>query len=209
MSEIPTLETFLKDVSEHKLTVIKDDGLYRHIRLSRPGSSCMRFDIITWPGSICYTGDMGSYVFSRVQDMFGFFRRSKLSIKNPSYWREKLDAVDCDGIRKSGAAKIFSFEKFKKAIEEYLDDSDVSPELRQEVIDKVIFGDEDGTRCYDRAYEFRSALDPKFEFHDLFEWDFYEFEYRFIWCCYALVFAISEYDKHLEMHKTCERNANA
>lgn len=188
-------EEFLKDVATHALTIIKDDGVYRHIRLSRPGSSCMRFDIITWPGSLCYAGDMGSYVFSRLHDMFEFFRDDKggLSI-NLGYWREKLDAVDCDGSHKAGAAKVFSYEKFKKAIEEYLDDIEASPELREEVQEEVLWGDEEVGRCYDRASDFKSEVQPGFQFHDVFELDMYEYEYRFVWCCYALVWGIQQYD---------------
>src|SRR5690348_13144744 len=93
---------FLKDVSTHEMIVIRDDGANRHIRFKRPGTSCMYFDLITWPGYLCYTGDMGTYVFSRLEDMFEFFRTDRdynkrkgreLSI-NPKYWGEKLQAVD-------------------------------------------------------------------------------------------------------------------
>ena len=190
-------ELFLIDVANHDIKIISDNDLYRHIRLSNNGSSVMRFDLITWPGSLCYTGDMGTYVFSRVPDMFNFFRgkpEGDLQI-NPHYWHEKLDAVDRDGDRSGGAAKIFSYEKFCKAVREYLDDYDASDELRQEVEDQVIFGDDNGVRCYDRATEFHSEIDPDFEFTDFFEADVDEYEFRFIWACYAIVWAIRQYDR--------------
>ena len=28
------------------------------------------FDIVTWPGYLCYSGDMGCFVFTRLPDMF-------------------------------------------------------------------------------------------------------------------------------------------
>ena len=37
---------FLRDVATHELTIIRNEGLYRHLRFSRPGSSCMYFDLI-------------------------------------------------------------------------------------------------------------------------------------------------------------------
>jgi hypothetical protein len=67
-------ERFLSDVRDHKLMIIKDDPPYRHIRLSRPGSSTYLFELVTYPGYLCYSGDMGCYVWSRVADMFTFFR---------------------------------------------------------------------------------------------------------------------------------------
>lgn len=54
--------------------MLHEDGIYRHIRFRQPGTMCMHFDLITWPGYLCYTGDMGTYVFTRLADMFEFFR---------------------------------------------------------------------------------------------------------------------------------------
>ena len=68
---------FLRDVAEHEMIVVRDDGVHRHIRFKKPGTSCMHFDLITWPGYLCYTGDMGTYVFSRLTDMFEFFRTDR------------------------------------------------------------------------------------------------------------------------------------
>jgi hypothetical protein len=34
----------------------------------------MGFDVVTWPGHLSISGDMGCFVFTRVDDMFTFFR---------------------------------------------------------------------------------------------------------------------------------------
>jgi len=47
------------DLAEHVVTVLHSDGLYRHWRCQKPGTGMMGFDIVTWPGSLCFTGDMG------------------------------------------------------------------------------------------------------------------------------------------------------
>ncbi len=65
---------FLKDVANHEMQIIRDDGVQRHLRFKKPGTMCYHFDLITWGGHLCYTGDMGTYVFTRVHDMFDFFR---------------------------------------------------------------------------------------------------------------------------------------
>ena len=64
---------------------------YRHLLFRQPNSGNMWFEIITWPDSLMIRGDMGSWSFSRVQDMFTFFRSDQLKI-NPSYWTEKIDS---------------------------------------------------------------------------------------------------------------------
>lgn len=90
--ERDTAECFARDVSGHVLTVLHDDGVYRHLRCSNPESSGYWFEVVTWPGSLAIRGDMdGGYVFSRVTDMFEFFRRNGNNEGiNPGYWAEKL-----------------------------------------------------------------------------------------------------------------------
>jgi hypothetical protein len=98
MTREVTEESFLKDVTRHELTIIRDDGIHRHLRMKIPGSGSMYFDIVTYPHFLVYSGDMGCYVFSRIDDMFEFFRsglreEGKLLI-NEGYWSEKLEATD-------------------------------------------------------------------------------------------------------------------
>ena len=69
-----TEQRFLDDVKNHQISIIKDDGLHRFIRFKRPDSTSYWFDLITWPEFLCISGDCGTYVFSRTEDMFKFFR---------------------------------------------------------------------------------------------------------------------------------------
>lgn len=90
MSATCTEERFLRDVAKHEMTVIRDDGVHRHIRFKQPDSGMMFFDLITWPGFLCYCGDMGTYVFQRTQDMFGFFRKNgRLDGIDRRYWPKR------------------------------------------------------------------------------------------------------------------------
>ena len=95
-------EHFLRDVASHQMEVLRDDGTHRHLRFQAPGSTDMHFDLITWPGYLCFTGDMGTYVFRRLKDMFNFFRpaddacssRDPLENIDHQNWAEKLEATD-------------------------------------------------------------------------------------------------------------------
>lgn len=74
-----------------QMEVLQDDGLHRHVRFAQPGSGLYRFSLVTWPGHLAVTGDVESFTFARLPDMFEFFggRRSQI---NPSYWAEKCVA---------------------------------------------------------------------------------------------------------------------
>ena len=76
-------ERMLSATADHKLTILHNDGLYRHIRFKNPKSIFYWFDLITWPGVLVFKGDMGCYVFSRLDDMFEFFTGPTI---NPGYW---------------------------------------------------------------------------------------------------------------------------
>lgn len=202
-----TETTFLKDVAKHQMTIIHEDGLHRHIRFRNPDSSDMFFDLITWPGALCYTGDMGTYVFRRLTDMFEFFRTNPkspyLAAKrltpgiNLGYWAQKLEAVDrCAGLEE------FNPEKFTRVVRAecvrwlvHCPKPD-RRELLEAVKDDVLAYTDDGE---DRAR--RAAIDfnhetptQQFNFSDFWEHDLNEYTTRFTWCCYALAWGINQYD---------------
>lgn len=185
----PTEQEFLKNVASHKMTVLLDEGLHRHLRFKHPATNNQYFDIITWPGSLCFAGDMGTFVFSRVEDMFTFFRSDYkddgLHI-NLQYWAEKLDAAD---LRTGGAADQYSPEKFREQVAHWLDSMEATADLRQAANDRVL-------RCADDGEFFAMQAAVNFEhdgerLSDFWEANLRDYTYHFIWCCYALVWAIS------------------
>lgn len=194
---------FLNDVATHEMIVIRDDGVNRHIKFKRPGTSCMHFDLITWPGYLCYTGDMGSYLFCRLEDMFDFFRTDRndynhnkngLSI-NPGYWGEKLQAVD------SGSGfKQYSQDKFYQIVNEIVDGhiaeeeltEEEAQELRNEVSIEVLANDDTEHEAHEAARDFEHE---GFTFSDFWEHDLKDYSYRFMWCCYALAWGVQKYDE--------------
>jgi hypothetical protein len=221
MSREITEKVFLKDVANHEMTVLMDNGLYRHLKVKQPGTYNQWFDIVTWPGFLAYTGDMGGFVFTRIPDMFEFFRSNryprdgvKLGI-NPQYWSEKLAAVDRDG-RRGGGYQQFSADRLRKHVEEHIstwveefrsehdEDSeehavakkDFETQIREEIRTEVFLYLDDG------EYEARRAVNDfqckigndTYNFQDSWEWDCDEYTLRFLWCCYALAWSIQQYD---------------
>lgn len=202
---------FLKDVSQHKMTVLMDDGLYRHLRFVSSGEPAWNqwFEIITWPGRLAYSGDMGTYVFARLDDMFEFFRADQRSYDkmyiNPGYWAEKLQAVDIRG--SVGDYQEFSPERFTEYVqgdlEEWLRECSLDKEgerqLREAVgvvLESADCGKEEAFRT---VCNFREEIGGQtFMFHDAWEWNVSEYTRRYLWCCYALVWAIRQYDERAD-----------
>lgn len=190
-----TKEEFLRCVKDHKIEIIKDEGVYRHIKFYSSDCSWNQwFQIVTYPDTLVYSGDMGCYVFSRTEDMLTFFRQKELKI-NPSYWAEKCIAHDRDGVEE------FSPQYFKARIEEWMDESEVSDGTREEVKREVLWNADDGA-----LIAMRSAIDFKssdgFYFADFWETDCNVYTYRFLFCLYSLVWGIQQYD--LQMQKSSE-----
>jgi hypothetical protein len=210
-----TEQQFLKEVEKHVMEVLRDDGVYRHIRFREPGTMMQHFDLITWPGYLCYCGDMGTYVFTRLEDMFQFFRTDRHGndrlYTNKSYWSEKLIAVD--GHRDGGKAKEFSPDKFRTVVNRFRVqwmrtakerdwlDKEQRRELWQAVDDLVLYRIDDGEHyAMNAAYEFTHRVAGReFSFQDFWDHTFTEYTHRFVWCCFALAWGIKQYDVAKEL----------
>ncbi len=203
-------ENFLTDTKDHTMTVKNDNGLYRHLSFSNNGSFNCQFDITTWPGFLCYSGDMGTFVFERTPDMFKFFGDKfdeKYSI-NPNYWSEKLQAVDGrqDASYDEYCSEIFS-DNIKEDYDTWVADNDLDPEhqacielwsaIENEVL---LWSHEHEIRAFDAATAFEYDCDDlgKFTFQDFWERDNRQYKYRYIWSLHAIVWGIREYNRHVE-----------
>jgi len=195
MTREPTAEQFLCDVSKHELMVLLDQGTYRHLRLAQPKNSNMWFDVVTWPGNLTIRGDMGTWTFSRVPDMFTFFRDEKLRV-NADYWAEKIEG-GVHGGRES--AKIFDDDLFRSQLLGHLDNYDLEPEDRECVVQALRDEFLNQDNKYDlmisaRDFSHKFPGGRKFYFDPSELPDGKEYSYHFIWCLYAIVWAIQRYD---------------
>ena len=212
-------ERFLKDAAAHRMEVLREDGVNRHLRFRDPKSSAYWFDIITWPGTLCIDGDMGTFVFRRLDDMFEFFRtdqdyynktgRADQLAINPGYWAEKLRAPDPRDAQEYSAERFRQHvkEAFENWVERSQPDDEYSTEAERDefnddkdalwtaLTDEVLSAADDGdVRAYDAASGFRCDETPGFNMEDCWEWDCREFKFHFLWNCYAITWAIKQYD---------------
>jgi hypothetical protein len=160
---------FLSDTDEHVMTV---------------------FDLVTWPGYLSITGDMGAYTFARVQDMFTFFYGSSI---NPGYWGEKVVA---------GEVRAYSEDTFREWVEDEVRSAkEEKPELgwkridsylETEVIDEGSYVDGAHSAIYD--WNSGHGLAFGFTFYTDEGLDFTDFTHRFLWCCHAIQWGIEQYN---------------
>lgn len=222
MSRPFTQKEFLKDVRNHQMTIINDDGgVCRYLRFKQPNTSNRYFDITTWNGHLCISGDMGTFVFSRLFDMFEFFRDSKLRV-NYGYWGEKLQSVS-----RFAGYEVFDshyvLESIKERINylaeeyipEYYDDLKSSVKSEYPTIEAITKAfKQDAIRHFENSElceyrhagtidEWESDIFPNLSLHGYEgnDWD-YEWlsgkrlSYNYKWCCYAITWAIKQYDRH-------------
>lgn len=195
----------MAETSEHRMTILRDDGVYRHIRFAKPGTNMWRFDLVTWPGHLVITGDIQDYHFTRLHDMFEFFRSNpdRPHAINPQYWAEKLAGHQQQ-------CEEYSFEAFKQSlVSHFWWGRDQIPEgHRREVwrsIREEILEDEGVQHSQDEAYRaasryqynhYRSGRAPEvwFEFTDVYDWHFKEYKFHFLLSLWAIIWGIHQYD---------------
>lgn len=187
-------ERFARDTANHQMTVLHDEGLYRHVRFKQPKTGFYWFDLATWPGRLAFTGDMDGYTFAREPDMFAFFRGGNRYGINPGYWSEKVDGG-------RDRTKRYSEDRFRRLVTEHVAEHEeefpgLVAAVKAEILDNdyaVDLAFEDAAR--DALDTFRFQADGReFRFTDTWEWDLRDYDWTFLWCCHAIVWGIEQYD---------------
>lgn len=198
------LAYLLSQIGDHEMTVLLDQGVHRHLRFAKPGTSIWSFNLITWPGYLTICGDLETYVFRRLDDMFEFFG-SNVGRINAHYWAEKLTAPK--------EARRFSHERFRAAVKQQYDEAiegghldDTTGEAWDAIETDVLATDwgevTDETTAYmnlDRFTWPEGSLEWRF---DTFDLDMRDFDWHYLLCCHAIVWGIAKYraEKKAEVH---------
>lgn len=198
-------QDFLKIVAEHEMIVLLDGPApYRHLLFTKHGRQAYSFSITTTPGRLIFGGDMGTWVFERVPDMFQFFRGAEegpLRI-NRHYWREKLVACDASAGHPNEPME-FDQKQFNSwvwkgslALARALKSRGFGRSERETMIDRVKSVRDAGDDGEDNAM--RAAYDFSFKgmrLGDVYDMRFRDYTSHYTWACFAIVWAIRQYDK--------------
>ena len=197
-------DQFAETVRDFSITAQPEPlTLHRHLFAQRKGTRVCSFGIVTWPGYLAFYGDMGTFVFTRLTDMFEFFRGDVNGSIDLRYWAEKCEAADSrtrgDGIEEY-SAKVFreSVEYQFKQVWEGHEGPDREAAFER-LNDEVLSHSDDEHYSLRAAYEFSDkGPDPEGYRWQLCDGDMVshmDYTYRFVWCCCALRWAIDRYDR--------------
>lgn len=196
------LSEFFKTVKNHEVSILLTQGVHRHISVRRSDTRNMSFQITTWPYYLCVSGDMGTYTFSHMYDMFDFFRCAELEgplYINPDYWAEKCVA-ECP----HSPIKSYSPNAFEAYVKDYLSsyhshDGNILDPLKEEVDDLISYHKDDE---FEAVIAIRNASLTNdgipIDWSDFNMDRCKEFSYRYLWCLYAIVWTITKLETSLE-----------
>lgn len=169
---------FERDTAQHQMTVLHDDGVYRHIRFQSPATGIYWYELVTWPGRLTFAGDMGTWAFARLPDMFEFFTGPI----NPTYWGEKITAGEC---------VAYDRDLVLTHAREIATEYDCQPAL-VEIERQSAFKDD----LHDAAAAMRwltEDMDKYPGFTDTWEWTLRVYTPHFLWALHGIKHGIEQY----------------
>ena len=208
-----TKEVFLKDVENHQLTILADTDFVRSIRFKQPDTTNRYFDITTWDGHLCISGDMGTYVFKRLPENQEQFRHA---IQNPSTLSGKLESVSLiGGYRKFDTALVeqsidnrveelcgsipqFFSQLDEDGLDEHSTEEALEAAFREEVKDHFMNEDLGEYRFISAIESFESSVikDLTLVNDDDYDWlTSDKISEQYAWVCHAIPWGIVQYDK--------------
>jgi hypothetical protein len=201
MTDIAT--KFKEDTTDHKMTILHDEGLYRHLRFQKQGSSFYWFELITAPGSLSFQGDGDAFVFRRDEDMFTFFRMSAWRGRpNFHYWAQKLVSYPKFEQYDQELMQRFVDESVAEAVRDDPTLIRLAEDVRYFVTEELI-SDESLDRSVVENFKHWTNKDdkfknpkpaPDFKFQDTWEVSLRDYDPWFLWACEAILWGIGQYD---------------
>jgi hypothetical protein len=83
-------ERFVREVPGAEMSILRNEGPYRHLVISFPSSTWERCEVVTWPGALVLRGGLGHWMFAvDGVDVLAVFRSVD---PDPAYWAQKLVA---------------------------------------------------------------------------------------------------------------------
>ncbi len=204
MSKQPIAVRFARETAEHEMTILHDDGLYRHVRFRNPKTGNMWFELITTPGTLIFQGDGDGFTFQRVPDMFEFFR-GPVDYVNPRYWWEKVtDGRDRAERYYSNLMKQHLREAVAEAIREDPELAPLKDQVERELIGSYDIENEHAAVAAVMDFSFYKNDDDRydpyanadFQFQDTYDWRVRDYDWWYLWACQAIVWGIRQYDAH-------------
>ncbi|MFB6776564.1 hypothetical protein ACFCX0_03835 [Streptomyces sp. NPDC056352] len=190
--EAEVAERFKRDTANHVMTVLHEDGVYRHLRFANPENGFGAFELITWPYNlVAKTGWTFHFDIDATPDMLDLFRNTAFSGEiNPSYWQEKVRA---------GRDEIEDFcpNLFEQQVKQHVVDAirsgdaprGIGAEVTRDIFEWGDITHEAGARAELNAFRYQG-----WTFGETWEWDFRDYTPGFLHTCRAIRRAVDLHD---------------
>lgn len=175
---------FAEDTTGFVVTVLHEEGEYRHLRFQAPGTRQESTDIHTAPGMVFTSGSMADgWMFERG---LGFFEGKG---PNLSYWGEKLTR-NLRWTHKEFSPAILR-ASLAELVDEHINDlpEHVHDAFRTEVAelaDEIVADAADVNLARQRVGEFRFEYDRSDLAFYSDELDVEDYSYHYVWACLVL-----------------------
>lgn len=205
-------ERFFQEIKDHRMEILHNDGLYRHLRFRNPKNSFYWFDLVTWPGNLAFRGDGESYTFARATDMFDFFTQHELGKDgsvhiNPQYWAEKLTSHNQAEKYDEEIFKDRLWEEVASMIEGGTVEKAQEARFRQEVasmLEEEVYSTADtaiqmlenfqfyNIESHEYDYKYNSE---KIGFDESWEWvsACTAYDWWYLWACHGIVWGVKQF----------------
>lgn len=187
--------TFQRDIRDHKMTIELDQGVHRCIHFGRHNQRGYHFRLTTWPGHLAISGDCEDFTFSRLEDMFEFFRGHRINLP---YWSEKLQSPARNEIYRA-----FSEKRFTEAVRDAFDGWTFANDADREKALAYLTDDWNGLiGCppHDLQEAMQAAMNYECpvsgnRFTEFYENRIWDYSHHFTWACRAIQWGIKRYDQ--------------
>lgn len=194
--DVGVQQLFDAATAAHTMTVLHDDGPYRHLRFSAPAIRSWSWDIVTWPGALVISGDIGDgWQFTGAPDMFDFFQ--------PFAGRHRINPVFCvewTPARLRRAATVFSPRRLERAVRAELAGRGLTEEQQFDALGAMdaagVFGIDDrgaALKALEGPWPAGAAV---VDLSDVSELDIDEWNPQFLLALFAIEFGVERYRDH-------------
>lgn len=188
---------FEAETRDHTMTVLHRDGVSRHLRFARPGMRRWSWDILTWPGHLAVSGEVGhGWQFAHGdRDVLPLFVPFALRGRiNPYYWSERVPP------HRRPHARRFSPAKFQRSVREQIAAHALTPDQRDELLRSLdaagVFDIRDRRAAGSALAGRWAAGERAVEFADVDEMDVEEWDGQFLLSQFAILFATTAYAEY-------------
>ncbi|OOF58290.1 hypothetical protein [Rodentibacter genomosp. 2] len=189
---------FLESIQKHQLTVIENSENVKIFRFADPNTISLSCTIIYAANTCTITGDMGHFLFGRVQNAYNFFLNNP-AVFSFGYVSEKVLAQDT-------SVGLYYFDgdlaekSIKEIISDYREETDEERNLEKLNLLENTLQNVDWSKQFEVDSWFYNNANGELShlFDDTYTGKFERLTNYFIWCVQAIIYATRLFEQEFK-----------